>query len=157
MLTDLLTEDEEQVDARTRHLRFDIEMLAERLQTVTGWLAREASTADLPLGYFGASTGAAAALVAAARSVDRVRAGVSRGGRPDLAGGSLGDVRAPTLLIVGARDEDVLELNRTALRELRGEVRLETVEGATHLFPEEGALEYVARLAGDWFTTHLRP
>jgi pimeloyl-ACP methyl ester carboxylesterase len=155
LLMDLLTRDEELVDQLTAHLRFDIELLAERLVAATDWLAEEDDTTDLPIGYFGASTGAAAALVAAAERPEVVRAIVSRGGRPDLAGPALSRVRAPTLLIVGSRDELVIELNRAALNELRGEKRLEIVPGATHLFEEPGTLEAVARLARDWFVRYL--
>ncbi|HEY0581385.1 MAG TPA: alpha/beta family hydrolase [Chloroflexota bacterium] len=155
LLMDLLTREEEVVDQLTAHLRFDIELLAERLMAATDWLAELEDTKHLPIGYFGASTGAAAALVAAADRPDVVRAIVSRGGRPDLAGPALSRVRAPTLLIVGSRDELVIELNRAALKELRGEKRLEIVPGATHLFEEPGALEEVARLARDWFVRYL--
>jgi putative phosphoribosyl transferase len=155
MLADLLTDAEERVDARTGRLRFDIDLLADRLLSATRWLMQEPSTANLPLGYFGASTGAAAALVAAARLSDRVGAVVSRGGRPDLAGTALADVQAPTLLIVGGRDDVVVRLNQAALGELRGVRDLVIVEGATHLFEEPGALDEVARLAGEWFVTHL--
>jgi putative phosphoribosyl transferase len=155
LLIDLLTPEEERLEARTRHLRFDIGLLAGRLALVTGWLAEDSATAALPLGYFGASTGAAAALVAAAEQPRRVRAVVSRGGRPDLAGPVLRGVVAPTLLIVGSRDQTVLALNTSAAAELGGDHRLEVVEGATHLFEEPGALEEVARLAGDWLTTWL--
>jgi len=155
MLIDLLTDAEQREDAETGKLRFDVDLLTERVSLLTDWLGNEPSTAELPLGYFGASTGAAAALVAAARVGDRVRAVVSRGGRCDLAGEALGDVSAPTLLIVGGHDEVVLELNRRCCAVLGKRARLEVVEGATHLFEEEGALEQVARLAGDWFTTHL--
>ncbi len=156
MLVDLLTEDEERADAATGHLRFDIELLGGRLVEITRWLREEPSTAELPLGYFGASTGAAAALVAAADLPGEVAAVVSRGGRPDLAGDALAKVLAPTLLIVGSRDEAVLELNRAAARRLGGETDLQVVDGATHLFEEPGALEQVAELAADWFTRYLR-
>jgi pimeloyl-ACP methyl ester carboxylesterase len=155
LLMDLLTRDEEVVDQLTAHLRFDIELLAERLVAATDWLAAEEDAKHLPIGYFGASTGAAAALVAAAERPEVVRAIVSRGGRPDLAGPALSRVRAPTLLIVGSRDELVIELNRAALKDLRGEKRLEIVPGATHLFEEPGTLEEVARLARDWFVRYL--
>jgi putative phosphoribosyl transferase len=155
MLTDLLTENEEHEDLATGQHRFDIALLSERLDVASRWLAAEPSTESLPLGYFGASTGAAAALVAAAASGGRVGAVVSRGGRPDLAGDALGTVDAPTLLIVGGRDEAVIRLNRDALRRLHGVRELEVVPGATHLFEEPGALDDVARLAGDWFTAHL--
>jgi putative phosphoribosyl transferase len=154
-LIDLLTPEEEQVDVHTAHLRFDIPLLAERLVAATRWLAADPSTRGLKVGYFGASTGAAAALVAAAAEADRVGAVVSRGGRPDLAGDALPLVRAPTLLIVGGRDLVVLDLNRAAMARMRTEVRLEIVPGATHLFEEPGALETVARLARDWFLRYL--
>jgi putative phosphoribosyl transferase len=157
VLADLLTPEEERVDARTGALRFDIDLLAGRVAALTDWLVAQEQTADLGLGLFGASTGAAAALVAATARPASVEAVVSRGGRPDLAGGLLRLVRQPTLLIVGERDRTVLELNRQAMRELGGEATLAIVPGATHLFEEPGALEQVARLAGDWFTGHLRP
>jgi len=155
MLADLLTEVEERADASTGLLRFDIDLLAERLELATAWLGQDESTAHLPLGYFGASTGAAAALVAAAQLDDRVAAIVSRGGRPDLAADVLAQVRAPTLLIVGGRDDLVLRLNREALAKLRSVRDLKVVDGATHLFEEPGTLDQVARLAGNWFLTHL--
>jgi dienelactone hydrolase len=155
LLLDLLTIREEAVDARTAHLRFDIGLLAERLVAAIEWLGRDAETADLMVGCFGASTGAAAALVTAAHHY-RVRAVVSRGGRPDLAGDDLGRVRVPTLLIVGGDDHVVLRLNQMALGQLAAtEKRLEVIPGASHLFEEAGALEAVARLAADWFTRHL--
>jgi putative phosphoribosyl transferase len=155
LLLDLLTPEEEAVDQHTGHLRFDIALLAERLVAATHWAGVDAATRSLAIGYFGASTGAAAALVAAALEPDKVRAVVSRGGRPDLAGEALPLVRAPTLLIVGGRDLTVLELNRAAMARMRAETRLEIVPGATHLFEEPGALEAVARLARDWFLRHL--
>ena len=155
LLLDLLTEEEEQIDLRTRHLRFDIGLLAERLIAATDWVGREPATHTLPIGYFGASTGAAAALVAAAERVSAVHAVVSRGGRPDLAGPALYRVRAPTLLIVGGADYQVIDLNREALAQLRGEPRLSIVPRATHLFEEPGALAEVSRLALDWFRRHL--
>jgi len=154
VLTDLLTEEEEQVDLRTRHLRFDIGLLADRVTGVVDWLRSNTDTAELPAGLFGASTGAAAALVSAADRPDAVRAVVSRGGRPDLAGDVLPRVEAPTLLVVGGHDEVVLGLNREALELLRCEKRLEIVPHATHLFEEPGTLERVAALAGDWFEKH---
>jgi putative phosphoribosyl transferase len=156
LLIDLLTLAEEAVDQQTGHLRFDIHLLAERLVAATRWLANEPSTRLLPIGYFGASTGGGAALVAAAELTDAAKAVVSRGGRPDLAGDALPLVRAPTLLIVGERDLKVLELNRAAMDRMRAEVRLEVVPGATHLFEEPGALEVVAHLARDWFLRYLR-
>ena len=157
LLADLLTPEEEQADLRTGHLRFDIDLLAGRLVTIIEWLSEEATTTGLPVGLFGASTGGAAALVAAARHPEGVSAAVSRGGRPDLAGADLGAVRAPTLLIVGGRDDVVLGLNQQALGELTGEKRLEVVPGATHLFEEPGALQTVAGLARGWFLEHLVP
>jgi dienelactone hydrolase len=147
LLMDLLTAREEEVDLRTGELRFDIGKLAERLVAATDWSRHEPETAQLHVGYFGASTGAAAALVAAAQRPMLARAVVSRGGRPDLAGASLAAVRAPTLLIVGGHDEMVLDLNRMALAQLHTVKRLEVVPGATHLFEEPGALEAVAHLA----------
>jgi len=154
LLFDLLTAEEEEVDLRTRHLRFDIPLLAERLVGATDWL-RDQDVGELPLGYFGASTGAAAALIAAARRPGRVGAVVSRGGRPDLAIPVLPEVEAPTLLIVGGLDHAVIRMNREALRHLSGPKKLEIVEGATHLFEEPGTLQQVAALARDWFVTHL--
>lgn len=155
LLLDLLTEDEERIDARTRHLRFDIDLLATRLVLATDWVLAQPETEGLDVGYFGASTGAAAALVAAAERAPIVRAVVSRGGRPDLAEAALGRVRAPTLLLVGASDLEVLRLNRGALEQLACEKALEIVPGATHLFEEPGTLEEVARSAARWFTRHL--
>jgi dienelactone hydrolase len=157
LLLDLLTQREEVVDQLTAQLRFDIRLLADRLVAATDWLAQQPETRELGLGYFGASTGAAAALIAAAERADIVRAVVSRGGRPDLAGDALARVRAPTLLIVGGRDEVVIQLNKAALQQLRAEKRLEIVPGATHLFEEPGTLEEVARLARDWFLRYLVP
>jgi putative phosphoribosyl transferase len=156
-LFDLLTEDEERRDARTAELRFDIPLLAGRLVAATDWAASRPDTAGLPLGYFGASTGAAAALIAAAERPGPVRAVVSRGGRPDLAHDALPRVLAPTLLIVGGADTPVIELNRRALARLSVEARLEIVPGAGHLFEEPGTLEEVARLARAWFEQHLAP
>jgi dienelactone hydrolase len=155
LLVDLLTPEEEAIDLRTRHLRFDVELLARRVAAVTVWAAGHEVTIGLPVGYFGASTGAAAALIAAADHPDDVHAVVSRGGRPDLAGDRLPRVRCPVLLIVGGADDVVLELNRQALQQLRAPAALEVVPGATHLFEEPGALEVVADLAGRWFLTHL--
>jgi dienelactone hydrolase len=152
---DLLTPDEEAVDELTRHHRFDIGLLADRLVEASDWVRKQPDTRNLPIGYFGASTGAGAALVAAAKRPDLVKAIVSRGGRPDLAGPALPLVKAPTLLIVGGRDEVVIELNRQAFNQLRCEKRLEIVPGATHLFEEPGTLEQVARLARDWFVRYL--
>jgi dienelactone hydrolase len=155
LLIDLLTPQEEAVDEFTRHLRFDIRLLAERLVAASEWAPQQPGTQHLSIGYFGASTGAGAALVAAAERPDLVRAIVSRGGRPDLAGPALPLVEAPTLLVVGGRDEVVIELNRQAFNQLRSEKRLEIVPGATHLFEEPGTLEEVARLARDWFVRYL--
>jgi pimeloyl-ACP methyl ester carboxylesterase len=155
LLIDLLTEDEEIIDRRTAELRFDIPLLAERLGGVTDWLAGDPSTAGLSIGYFGASTGAAAALIAAAERPQLVRAIVSRGGRPDLAGPVLRRVTQPTLLIVGGEDDVVIHLNRQALQELGGIKQLVIVPGATHLFEEPGALEQVAALASEWFRRYL--
>lgn len=155
LLMDLLTDEEEQVDARTRELRFDINLLGERLVGATDWLAQRSETAGLAVGTFGASTGAAAALVAAAERPDAVGAVVSRGGRPDLAGDALARVKAPTLLIVGGNDPQVLELNEDARARMSAQTQLEVVEGATHLFEEPGALEQVAEMAMRWLTEHL--
>jgi pimeloyl-ACP methyl ester carboxylesterase len=155
VLADLLTADEEPYDTRTGRLRFDIPLLAARLVALTDWATGHQGLSGLPLGLFGASTGAAAALVAAAERSTAVDAVVSRGGRPDLAGGQLSRVRAPTLFIVGERDEVVLDLNRQAMQDMDAEVRLEIVPGATHLFEEPNALEQVARLARDWFALHF--
>ncbi len=157
VLADLLTPAEEQLDARTGRLRFDVGLLAARLMALTDCVTEYRPTAGLPVGLFGASTGAAAALVAAAQRPGPVAAVVSRGGRPDLAGEYLRSVVQPALLIVGARDTAVIELNRKAMRRLRGEARLEVIAGASHLFPEPGALELVTRLARDWFTRYLKP
>jgi dienelactone hydrolase len=157
LLIDLLTLHEEVIDTRTAHLRFDIDLLAERLVDATDWLTQFPDTKHLPIGYFGASTGAAAALAAAAVRPDVVGAVVSRGGRPDLAGSALPRVRAPTLLIVGGDDGQVIELNRAALAQLCCEKQLVIVPAATHLFEEPGALDEVARLARDWFQRYLIP
>jgi dienelactone hydrolase len=157
LLMDLLTRAEEQAEARTAHLRFDIPLLARRLGGAIDWLGADEQTRALPIGLFGASTGGGAALVAAAERPDVVRAVVSRGGRPDLAGPALAGVRAPTLLIVGERDHPVIALNRDALARLESEKRLEIVPGASHLFEEPGTLERVARLAAAWFERYLRP
>lgn len=154
LLLDLLTAEEEEVDRHTAELRFDIPMLAGRLAAATDWV-RRASLGSLPLGYFGASTGAAAALLAEGRSPGLVQAIVSRGGRPDLADPVLDRVQAPTLLIVGGADSLVLDLNRRALAHLRAPARLEVVPGATHLFEEPGTLDRVASLATAWFLHHL--
>jgi putative phosphoribosyl transferase len=155
LLIDLLTADEEEIDEHTAHLRFDIRLLAERLVGATDWLIQNPDTMQLPIGYFGASTGAAAALVAAAERSEAVRAVVSRGGRPDLAGPALARVQAPTLLIVGGNDREVIQLNRAAFAQLQCIRQLIIVPGATHLFEEPGALDEVARLARDWFQRYL--
>ena len=157
LLFDLLTMDEEAEDLITGRLRFDIGLLAQRLVGTTDWLQSNQATSCLRLGYFGASTGAAAALVAAAEREDIVGAVVSRGGRPDLAESFLGRVKTPTLLIVGGQDFPVIDMNRKALAKLGVEKKLVIVPGATHLFEEPGALEQVAQLASDWFVKHLEP
>jgi putative phosphoribosyl transferase len=156
LLTDLLTEDEQQVDSQTAQLRFDIPLLAARLVAVTEWLARYPETAKLQIGHFGASTGAGAALVAAAQLPGLVHAVVSRGGRPDLAGASLRHIHAPTLLIVGGADPVVLDLNQKALGMLSCEKALKVIPGASHLFEEPDALEKVAELARGWFSQHFK-
>lgn len=155
LLFDLLTREEEAIDMQTRHLRFEIPLLAQRLVDVTHWLEWTDETNHLRPGYFGSSTGGGAALVAAAGLAEKVGAVVSRGGRPDLASDALPLVKAPTLLIVGGLDYQVIEMNREALAQLRCEKKLEIVPRATHLFEEPGALEEVARLAADWFVRHL--
>jgi putative phosphoribosyl transferase len=155
LLMDLLTPGEEAVDERTARLRFDIQMLTDRLAETASWLTAHGATRGMPIGYFGASTGAAAALAAAAQFPDPIGAVVSRGGRPDLAGTLLSEVQAPTLLIVGGEDTAVLELNGEAFGMLRCPKDLQIVPGATHLFEEPGALEQVARLAGEWFARWL--
>jgi pimeloyl-ACP methyl ester carboxylesterase len=157
LLFDLLTPDEEQAEAYTRHLRFDIPFLAARLLGATRWALDETTSRDLEAGYFGSSTGAAAALVAAAELGDTISAVVSRGGRPDLAGDALPRVTAPTLLIVGGKDSEVLSLNEDAYGQLSGERALRIVPGASHLFEESGALETVAQMASRWFADHLAP
>ena len=154
-LFDLLTQHEETIDMRTGEHRFDIALLAERLVHATTWAKQQEQTRDLRLGYFGSSTGGGAALVAAAKLPQDVDAVVSRGGRPDLAGDALPKVQAPTLLIVGGNDDVVIELNEMARDQMRCEVKLEIVPGATHLFEEPGALEKVAKLASDWFVDHI--
>ena len=157
LLIDLLTEDEEAIDERTAHLRFDIEMLAGRLVAIVYWLRRRRDTASLPIGLFGASTGGGAALVAAAARPHEIVAVVSRGGRPDLAASALPRVTTPTLLIVGGLDAPVIRMNREAMAQMPGEVVLDIVPGATHLFEEPGALERVATLACSWFSRYLEP
>jgi putative phosphoribosyl transferase len=157
LLFDLLTPEEEALDINTREHRFNIGLLAERLVHATKWARQEDQIRDFRIGYFGSSTGGAAALVAAAELPQHVGAVVSRGGRPDLAGHALPKVQAPTLLIVGGNDDIVIELNETARDQMRSEVELEIIPGATHLFEEPGALEQVAKLASDWFLLHLSP
>jgi len=157
LLIDLLTAEEEAVDARTAQLRFDIDMLAGRLVAIVDWLRRRPDVATLPVGLFGASTGGGAALVAAAARPHEIAAVVSRGGRPDLAGPALARVSAPTLLLVGGLDTPVIQMNREAMAKMGGEVVLEIVPGATHLFEEPGTLERVADLAAGWFTRYLEP
>src|SRR5690242_6749450 len=151
LLADLLTEEEEIIDMRTRHLRFDIPMLADRLIDIAEWLQREPQTKHLKIGWFGASTGAGAALIAAARRPENIMAVVSRGGRPDLAGDDLSKVVAPVLLIAGENDPQVIDLNESALARLNTQSKLEIVPGATHLFEEPGTLESAALLAANWF------
>ncbi|MDZ8054716.1 MAG: dienelactone hydrolase family protein [Aulosira sp. ZfuVER01] len=155
LLIDLLTPEEEEIDLRTRHLRFDIGLLASRLVGATDWLAKNPDTQNLKIGYFGASTGAGAALVAAAERKEAVQAVVSRGGRPDLAGSALPHVKAATLLIVGGYDTPVIAMNEEALAKLRSPKRLEIIPKATHLFEEPGTLAAVALLASEWFTHYL--
>jgi len=155
LLFDLLTHKEEQADMKTAHLRLDIALLAQRVIGATAWLESADDVAQMNIGYFGASTGGAAALVAASLLKDKVKAVVSRGGRPDLAEEALGKVRAPTLLIVGQKDETVLQLNEMALKELSCHKQLAVLPQATHLFEEPGALEAVADLAADWFCTYI--
>jgi len=155
LLFDLLTPEEEALDIRTREHRFNIGLLAERLVHATKWARQQEETRDLQIGYFGSSTGGAAALVAAAELPQDVGAVVSRGGRPDLAGNALPKVQAPTLLIVGGNDDVVIELNEMARDQIRCDVKLEIIAGATHLFEEPGALEQVAKLASDWFSLRL--
>lgn len=155
LLLDLLTPAEEAIDPQTAQHRFDIPLLASRVVSVADWLGTQPETGRLRIGVFGASTGAAAALIAAAERVGSIRAVVSRGGRPDLAGDFLPRVRVPTLLIVGGEDGQVIQINRQAASHMRAQVEVVVVPGATHLFEEPGALELVARLAGDWFTRYL--
>jgi len=155
LLLDLLTPEEESVDLYTKEYRFDIPRLATRVGGAAAWGQAQPEVGDLPIGCFGASTGAAAALIAAAEHPDIITAVVSRGGRPDLAGAALARVKAPTLLIAGSADHDVIALNRKAMRWMACDVQLHIVQGATHLFEEPGTLEEVERLAGDWFAAHL--
>jgi putative phosphoribosyl transferase len=155
LLVDLLTKEEERAERATGHLRFDIELLAQRLGGSLDWLKGNETTKEVPIGLFGASTGAAAALALAAARPEEIHAIVSRGGRPDLAGEALRSVRAPTLLIVGGADPQVLDLNRKAASVLADFAKIEVIPGASHLFEEPGALEQVARLASDWFVSFL--
>lgn len=155
LLMDLLTPEEDQIDSRTRKFRFDISRLASRLSGAIGWLSERAETASMPLALFGASTGAAAALIAASEAPDHVRLVISRGGRPDLAGDALQRVRTPTLLIVGGRDLEVLDLNKAAAARLAGPVDIAVVPDATHLFEESGALDRVVELALDALRRHM--
>jgi putative phosphoribosyl transferase len=157
LLFDLLTREEEAIDIQTRHLRFDIDLLARRLVDTTNWIKQEPTLRHLRVGYFGSSTGGGAALVAAAMVGEEIGAVVSRGGRPDLAGEALQRVKSPTLLIVGGFDEQVIELNEQAYAQLRCQKELKIVPGATHLFEEPGTLEQVAHLAAQWFQKHLQP
>ncbi|APH39435.1 dienelactone hydrolase family protein [Methanohalophilus halophilus] len=155
LLFDLLTPKEEEIDNVTAHLRFDIDLLSERLIGTTDWVLQNPATKNLNIGYFGASTGAAAALSAASKRSDKIGAVVSRGGRPDLAEHELPNVEAPTLLIVGGKDYQVIEMNREALKTLNCKKELQIIPGATHLFEEQGALEEVAKIAGNWFLEYL--
>lgn len=155
LLVDLLTKDEDEKDAITAEFRFNIELLTERLLSATDWLSQNPSTKNFDIGYFGASTGAASALKAAAKTVEGVHAVVSRGGRPDLAGESLSIVKAPVLLIVGGNDHQVIKINEEALNKIKAEKKFVIVPGATHLFEEPGTLEKVAGLAKGWFLKHL--
>ena len=156
LLLDLLTPEEAAIDEATREYRFDIDLLGRRVVGASDWAQSRPELHQLPVAFFGASTGAAAALIAAAERPERTRAVISRGGRPDLADDALPRVQAPTLLIVGGNDEPVIGMNRDAMRRMRAPVQLEIVPGATHLFEERGALEQVARLAADWCTRYLR-
>ncbi len=155
LLFDLLTDEEEGIDEYSLELRFDIELLASRLVAVTNWVLKAPTTRHLAIGYFGASTGGAAALIAATKNPQAVKAIVSRGGRPDLAGTALSEVQAPTLLIVGGNDDVVIELNQKAMKQLQGIKQLEIVPGATHLFEEPGTLDEVSLLAKTWFMKYL--
>lgn len=156
LLIDLLTKEEEEIDTRTGEFRFDINLLAQRLIEATKWIKGQSTVASLPLGYFGASTGAAAALIGAAELPEDVVVVVSRGGRPDLAIEYLPKVKAPVLLIVGGRDSSVINMNREAMKHLSAETKLEIIPGASHLFEEPGKLEKVSELASHWFSTHLK-
>jgi putative phosphoribosyl transferase len=156
-LFDLLTAEEEQAETYTRHLRFNIPFLAERLTVVTRWVLDRATPRDMDAGFFGSSTGAAAALVAAAELRETIRSVVARGGRPDLAGDALQRVAAPTLFIVGGEDKPVIALNEEAYDQLQCQKALRVIPGATHLFEEAGALDLVAEMAAEWFGNHLHP
>jgi dienelactone hydrolase len=156
LLIDLLTEEEEAEDTYSGEFRFNIDLLAQRLVDATFWCVKNAATKNLAVGYFGASTGAAAALIAAAKLPEHVKAVVSRGGRPDLAGAALPNVKAPTLLIVGGDDYEVIELNEQAKKRMKTETKIVIVPGATHLFEERGKLEQVAKLAIEWFSKYLK-
>lgn len=155
LLFDLLTEDEDAIDLQTRHLRFDIGMLSQRLMLVTQWIQQYPQTSHLKISYFGASTGGGAALVAAAELGDQISAVVSRGGRPDLAGDALPQVKSPTLLLIGGWDGPVIEMNRDAYEQLQCEKSMEIIPAASHLFEEPGKLEEVARLSARWFSRHM--
>ncbi len=155
LLVDLLTEEEERVDIHNRKFRFDIEMLALRLTEITDWITRNESTRNLQIGYFGSSTGAAAALIAASRRQHLISAVVSRGGRPDLAEKYLEQVKAPTLFLVGGDDLQVIGINEQALKKMKGNNKMEIIQGASHLFEEPGKLHEAAALAADWFTEHI--
>lgn len=156
LLFDLLTPEEEVIDDQTRELRFDIHFLASRLMDATDWCMEQSAIGSLPMGYFGSSTGGGAALVAAANKENLIKAVVSRGGRPDLAGQSLANVKAPTLIIVGGKDEAVIEMNQSAMEKMHCVKKMEIVAGATHLFEELGTLDQVAHLAKMWFTRFLK-
>lgn len=155
LLFDLLTRDEEEIDEQTMHLRFDIPLLSQRLVQTTDWILNDSKISQLNVGYFGASTGAAAALVGAAARPKIVKAVVSRGGRPDLAGSNLGSVKCPTLLLVGGYDDVVIDLNKKALSKITSEKKLIIIPEATHLFEEPGKLEQVAKYASNWFVRYL--
>ncbi|EKU96449.1 dienelactone hydrolase-like enzyme [Leptolyngbya sp. PCC 7375] len=157
LLFDLLTSQEDVIDRQNCHLRFDIGLLASRLKGATNWLSQNPATRMLNIGYFGASTGSAAALIAAAEQPDDIRAVVSRGGRPDLAGTALTRIQAPTLLVVGSNDPIVIDLNQDAFQRISSEKQLKIIPGATHLFEEPGTLEQVAKLASQWFQNYLHP
>ncbi len=155
LLIDLLTPEEEEIDVTTAEYRFNIDLLAQRLISATQWLKQDPTTKGMTFGYFGASTGAAAALIGAAKLPDDIKAVVSRGGRPDLAGDFLAQVKAPTLFLVGGLDAEVLDLNQQAMGQMSAEKRLLVIDGATHLFEEPGKLEEVAKFSTDWFLRYL--